>query len=135
MTVPPKPLPAIIALERPYWDHARAHRLALQKCSRCGTFRFPASPVCAECDCDAYQWTPTSGTGQVVSWVVFHRSYFASFAAEVPYNVALVQLDEGPVMCTNIVDVDNAALRSGMRVSVFFDDVSADFSIPKFRPA
>jgi len=130
----PALLPTVLALERPYWDHAKQHRLALQKCAQCGTFRFPASPVCAECDSDAYAWTPTAGTGSIVSWVVFHRSYFAAFADKIPYNVALIALDEGPVMCANIVDIDNGRLRIGMRVTVVFDDIDAEFSIPRFRP-
>ena len=130
-----KPLPSPLAFERPYWDHARAHRLALQRCARCATFRFPASPVCAECDCGEYTWTPTGGTGKLLSWVVFHRCYFPSFERDMPYNVALVQLDEGPVLCSNIVGTDNASLRIGMRLAVVFEDVSPEFSIPKFRPA
>ena len=134
MPTPPKPLPTVLPLERPYWEHAKAHRLALQKCAHCGVFRFPASPVCAECDSDEYAWTPTAGRGQIVSWVVFHRCYFPSFESEMPYNVALVQLDEGPVVCTNIVGTDNASLRMGMRLRVVFEDVSPEFSIPKFTP-
>jgi len=129
-----KPLPSPLPFELPYWEHARAHRLALQRCSSCGGFRFPASPVCAECDSDAYLWTPTGGKGRILSWVVFHRCYFPSFEREIPYNVALVELDEGPVLCSNIVGTDNASLRLGMRVAVTFDDVTAEFSIPKFRP-
>ena len=130
-----KPLPSPLSFERPYWEHAKAHRLALQRCSSCGTFRFPASPVCAECDADEYEWTPTGGKGKLLSWVVFHRSYFPSFEREVPYNVALVQLDEGPVLVSNIVGTDNTSLRSGMRLAVTFEDVTSEFSIPKFTPA
>ena len=129
-----KPLPSPLPFERPYWEHAKAHRLALQRCSRCATFRFPASPVCAKCDADEYEWTPTGGKGKILSWVVFHRCYFPSFAAEMPYNVALVQLDEGPVLCSNIVGTDNASISIGMRVSVVFEDVSPEFSIPQFTP-
>lgn len=136
--LPPKPLPNPLPLERPYWEHAKRHVLALQKCRACGTFRFPASPICASCDTDQGDdgdWTPVSGRGVIVSWVVFHRSYFPSFAADIPYNVALIALDEGPVMCANLVGIANERIASGQRVRVVFDDVSPEFSIPKFEPA
>jgi uncharacterized OB-fold protein len=129
-----KPLPTALPLERPYWDHAREHRLALQRCSACGVFRFPASPVCAECSSDQFAWVPTKGSGTLVSWVVFHKSYFTSFNDEIPYNVALVKIDEGPVLCANVVGVENDRLGAGMRLKVVFEDVNETFSIPKFAP-
>src|SRR5690606_27399425 len=56
-----KPLPAITPLDKPYWEYARRHELRLQCCSACGKFRYPASPVCADCDSDAYEWKKVSG--------------------------------------------------------------------------
>jgi uncharacterized OB-fold protein len=129
-----KPLPTVLPLERPFWAHARAHRLALQRCDHCGVFRYPASPVCAECDSDQSSWTETVGLGTVLSWVVFHKSYFASFNDDVPYNVALIKVDEGPVLCTNIVGIDNDMISAGLRVKVVFDEVNQEFSIPRFAP-
>jgi len=129
----PKPLPSATILDRPYWEHAQRHELALQKCSDCGQFRYPASPVCPECDGAKYDWTRVSGKGCVISWVIFHRCYFPSFEDEMPYNVALIQLDEGPVVISNIVDIDNDEIASGLRVEVVFDDVDEQISIPKFR--
>lgn len=128
-----KPLPQITSLDRPYWDHAREHRLHLQSCSACGSFRFPASPVCADCGSDAYAWSPVSGRGRIVSWVVFHRSYFPSFDGEIPYNVAGVRLDEGVIVMSNIL-APNDTLAHGMPVEVVFEDVTPDISIPKFKP-
>ena len=129
-----KPLPTVLPLERPFWAHARAHRLALQRCDHCAVFRYPASPVCAECDSDQSSWTETVGLGTVLSWVVVHKSYFASFNDDVPYNVALIKVDEGPVLCANIVGIDNDLISAGLRVKVVFDDVNQEFSIPRFAP-
>lgn len=134
-TIPPKPLPNPLPIERPYWEHARAHRLAMQRCAACAKFRFPASPVCADCDSDRYEWTPVSGRGKVVSWVVFHRLYFPSFAGDLPYNVALIELEEGPIVVSNLVGIANDAIRRGLAVVVTFDDVNGEFSIPRFRPS
>jgi uncharacterized OB-fold protein len=66
--------------------------------------------------------------------VVFHRAYFSSFEPEVPYNVAEVELDEGPRLLTNLVEVDNAEIRVGMPVEVVFDDVTEEVTLAKFRP-
>lgn len=129
-----KPLPKVLPLERPYWEHAKAHRLALQRCARCSQFRFPASPVCPECNSEQSEWTPTSGRGELVSWVIFHKSYFRSFDSDLPYNVALIRLDEGPVICANVVGVDNQTLTMGMRLKACFDDINEEFSILRFQP-
>ncbi len=128
-----KPLPQITPLDREYWEHAREHRLHIQRCKQCRTYRFPASPVCAECASPEWEYAPVSGRGEIVSWVVFHRSYFPSFDADIPYNVAGVKLDEGVMLMSNIL-APNDTLRHGMRVEVVFDDVTPEISIPKFRP-
>jgi uncharacterized OB-fold protein len=71
----------------------------------------------------------------VHSFVVFHRVYHPAFARDVPYVVALIELDEGPRMLSNVIDVDPEKVRCGMRVVVKFDDIAADISVPRFSPA
>jgi uncharacterized protein len=133
MTEYRKPLPTITPLERPFWDYARRHELRMQRCTSCQRYRYPVSPVCADCDSGAYEWSRVSGHGKIVSWVVFHRCYFPSFADEMPYNVAMIALDEGPIMVSNVL-APNDSLRGSMPVEVVFEDATADVSIPKFRP-
>lgn len=129
-----KPRPIVSPIEQPYWDFLRQHEIRLQRCAACGVFRFPASAVCAECDSGQFAWERISGNGEVSSWVVFHKCYFPSFAGEIPYNVAMIELEEGPLFIANIVDIDNAAIRRGMPVEIVFDDVAEDLTIPRFRP-
>ncbi len=128
-----KPLPTITPLERPFWTHARRHELHLQRCGACGHFRYPASPVCPDCDSDRHGWVQVSGRGRILSWVVFHRSYFPSFDGDIPYNVAMIALDEGVVMVSNVL-APNESLYEKMPVEVVFEDVTPEISIPKFRP-
>lgn len=128
-----KPLPSITPLDRPFWQHAKAHKLHLQRCTHCRHFRYPASPVCPDCGSDQAGYEPVSGKGKIVSWVVFHRCYFPSFEAEIPYNVAIVELEEGPMMISNIL-APNDSLHREMPVTVVFEDVTLDVSIPKFKP-
>jgi uncharacterized OB-fold protein len=78
---------------------------------------------------------PVSGRGKVFSFVTFHRVYHPAFAKEVPYVVALVELDEGPRLLTNIVGIKPENVACEMPVKVVFDDVSEEVSVPKFAPA
>ena len=75
-----------------------------------------------------------SGRGKVYSFVTFHRVYHPAFAGEVPYVVAIVELEEGPRLLSNIVGVTPDAVVCEMPVQVVFDDVATDVSVPKFRP-
>jgi uncharacterized OB-fold protein len=75
-----------------------------------------------------------SGRGMIWSWVVFWQRYFAAFEADIPYNVAYVELEEGPRLMTNLVEYDPASIRCDMPVEVVFDDVTPEVTLPKFRP-
>jgi uncharacterized OB-fold protein len=130
-----KPLPRVTADNRPFWEAARRHQLALQRCAECGRFRYPPAPVCPECLSERAEWTPVSGRGTVSTFVVFHQRYFPSFADEIPYNVVQVRLDEGPRLTANLVDVPNNRIRIGLRVEVVWDDVTPEVSLPRFRRA
>ena len=97
--------------------------------------RYPASIVCPECLSRDAEWTAVSGRGKVFSFVVFHRAYHPAWEGKVPYNVALIELDEGPIMLSNVVDVDNAKLAVGQPVRVAFEKLDDDLAIPVFKPA
>lgn len=134
MTDYQKPLPEITDANRPFWDGLRAGQLLLQKCDRCGHVRYPISHVCPECLEAGHEWVPMSGRGEVFSYVVFHQVYNKAFADDVPYNVALVQLDEGPRMFSNVVGVPNDEVAVGTRVRLVFDPVTEEVTLPRFTP-
>ena len=128
----PKPRPAPESL--PYWQAAKEHRLALPKCEDCSQFWFPPSRTCPHCLSTNVSFQNVSGRGKVFSFVTFHRVYRPAFAEDVPYVVALVELEEGPRVLTNILGVTHEDVRCEMPVEVVFDDYDEDVSIPKFRP-
>ncbi len=128
-----KPLPAIDNWNRPFWDATREQRLVAQACEPCGTVFFPPGPVCPHCLSAKLSWKQLSGRGTVESWVVFHQVYYKGFADEMPYNVAMIRLDEGARMLSNVV-VPNDSLHADMRVEVVFAPATEELSIPKFRP-
>ncbi len=130
-----KPLPSISDFNRPFWQATHNHEYRLQRCNSCGRFWAPAGPVCPHCFAEDYQWAKLSGRGKIATWVVFHKLYHPGFAKDLPYNVAFVELAEGPRVISNIVGVTNEELRIGLPVEVVFEDVDEAISLPKFRPA
>lgn len=129
-----KPLPRLDAWNRHFWDRTREHVFAAQRDEE-GNFWFPPSPVSPFTRSARWSWCELSGHGTVASWVVFHQGYFAGFAEELPYNVALVQLDEGPCLFTNLTGISNNEIRIGMRVALEFHEMNGEMSLPVFRPA
>jgi uncharacterized protein len=129
-----KPLPTITPLNQPYWDGLKRRELKMQRCDGCHRVWYPPSPFCPRCWSRKFTWSTLSGRGRVSSWVVFHQAYFKGFTADVPYNVAEVELDEGPRLTTNLVGVANDAIRAGMPVEIFYDDVTEELTLAKFRP-
>ena len=132
MTTAEKPIPRVDDLNRPFWEAANRGELVLQRCRDCGRWRYPPSWGCPDCLSEDTEWAPVSGRGALYSWVVFHRSYHPAF--EVPYNVAIVELEEGPRLITNVVDCALEEMRVGMPLEVTFDRVTEEIALPKFRP-
>ncbi|HEY4067887.1 MAG TPA: OB-fold domain-containing protein [Burkholderiaceae bacterium] len=130
-----KPLPKLNDENRPFWDGARAARLCMQRCGECRHIRFPISHVCPQCLSYDFDWADLSGRGSVFAYIVYHQLYNKAFAADLPYNVALVQLDEGPRMYSNVVGCRNDEVKVGDRLEVVFDPVTPEITIPKFRLA
>ena len=129
-----KPLPKIDALNKPFWDAAKQNRLVVQVCTACGDTRFPPSPVCPRCLSAEQSWKDASGRGTLQSWVAFHRAYWDGFKPDLPYKVCLVQLEEGPLLVSNLVGSD-AGAKLGAAVQVVFEPVTDDITLPKFRLA
>ena len=130
-----KPLPAISMLNQPYWDGLKERKVVLPKCTACGVIWYPPAPFCPDSWSRDLSWQQLSGRGKVNSWVVFHQAYFASVKDDIPYNVAEVELEEGPRLLTNLVDIANDDIAIGMAVEVVFDDVTDDVTLAKFRPS
>ena len=130
-----KPLPRIDEESRGYWEALARHELYFQRCRDCGTNRFPPRVVCPKCLSSATQWVRASGRGTVYSFTVTHQNQAPGFRESLPYVLAVVQLDEGPRLMTNVVGSSPEQVRIGMPVEVVFEDVTPEITLPKFRPA
>lgn len=126
-------VPPITDINRPYWDGCEAGELRLQRCNDCGTFWFPEAPTCPNCLSGSYAWKPVSGRGKVWSSILMHQKYVPAYADEVPYLVAMIELEEGPCMYSTVVDAPEV-LPCDTPVEVVFEDIGGRV-IPKFRIA
>jgi len=134
MTKYEKPLPNPTVETRPFWDYCKKHELRMQKCTQCGYIRYPPSIICPKCQFIEAEWTKLSGRGKVYSFVIFHYLYDKTFANDIPYAVASIELEEGPRMMSNIIGCKLDEIRVDMPVEVYFEDISDEFALPKFKP-
>lgn len=128
-----RPLPR--GEEAPFFAAAAEGKLLIQRCPACGrTVSYPRV-VCPFCHDGTPEWAEASGRGTVYSFSVLHRAGVPGFEPDVPYVVALVDLEEGARMMANIVNVEPDAVEIGMAVTVTFERRSADLVVPQFEPA
>lgn len=129
----PRPLPVPTKVSKPYWDGCNEGRLRIQRCSQCGTHLFYPVYMCHECTSQKLDWVDASGRGSIHSYTVIYRAPYAGLGDSGPYTVALVELEEGPIMMSSIVDVAPETVRVGDKVRVEFQHVSDDIALPVFR--
>jgi len=129
-----KPLPIITPDNAPFWEGCRNGQLLLQRCTDCAAWRYPPAPVCPRCATTTAAWTPTSGAGRIHSFVIYRRAFHPAYTAEVPYAVALVELDEGARILLRVVDCPLTTLTIGARGEVHFMRLTDDLSLPVFAP-
>ena len=127
-------MPTPDADSKPFWEGCRNHTLMFQKCAACGEVRWPPAILCPTCHSQDTQWIESAGRGTIYSYAVYHQVFHPAFKEKLPYVVAIVQLDEGPMLLTNIVGCSHESLECDMKVHVAWDDVSNGFSLPKFKP-
>lgn len=133
MTPYTKPLPQPTAESGPFWKGARNHQLLIQSCRACGKPFFYPRSLCPQCSSTDLEWIRASGKGIIYSYTVIRRAAFPSFSADVPYVFAIVELEEGPRMATNLLGCPPEALRIGLPVEAAFDDVTSEVTLVKFK--
>ncbi|HLJ04074.1 MAG TPA: OB-fold domain-containing protein [Solirubrobacteraceae bacterium] len=136
-----KPVPVPDAASAPFFAGALAGRLMLLRCPDCGTFQSPTAylgvpvrPRCLRCFAAPLEWAASSGQATLYSFVVMHQLYDEAFAAEIPYNIAVVETEEGVRLTSQVVDCARGELEIGMELEVVFEQLGDDVAIPKFRP-
>ena len=119
---------------KPFWANLREHKLTAQRCKACGKFfTFPPQGSCPHCLSSDYEWIAVSGKGKVSSYVTYHRAWHPAYQDKTPYNVSLIDLDEGPRLISNVVGCKHTEVKIGMPVEIVYDD-REEYTLPQFRP-
>jgi hypothetical protein len=136
MTTPTvtKPIPEPDEASAPFWEGSLRGELRLMKCKRCGLARLPSRKHCDDCLSEEFEWIAASGRGTLRTYGVMHQRYHPGFADELPYVVAIVELEEGPRLPTNLVELAGAEPYVGMPLKVAWERYD-DVALPKFKPA
>ena len=132
-----KPLPNPLNLQAsgPFWEAAKRHELLMPRCRRCSHLFFYPREACPRCLSNDLDWAKVSGKGRLYSFTVIHQPGNRAFEQDVPYVYAMVQLDEGPRMISNLVECPVEEATVDMPVVAVFDDVTPEVTLVKFRPA
>ena len=128
-----KPLPVVQPWSKPFWEAAKRHKLMIQTCNDCGLKIFYPRKYCPDCWSANLGWFEASGRGKVFSYSITMAGVEERFAEDLPFVLALVDLEEGIRMMTNIVECKPDEVSIGMDVKVTFRDVTDEFSLPMFK--
>ena len=135
MSTTNKPVPVVNTWARPFWDAARDERLIIQKCDDCDKHIFYPRIACPHCFSENVGWIDASGKGTIYSFTVVESNAPSAFAGDLPFVIAVIRLEEGVQMLSNIVGCDPYTLSCDAPVEVVFEPLNDEFTLPKFRPA
>ena len=129
-----RPIPQADDESREFYDGARRHELMLMRCCGCRAWRLPSRPRCPDCWSTDTEWARASGRGTLYSFGIMHQKS-PGFDGETPYQYAVVELEEGPRIVSNVVGVADEDLRCDMPLVAVFDDVADDATLVRFAKA
>ena len=125
--------PYVDETNRGYWESLKRHVLSVQRCNNCGRRTHPPRPMCPQCMSTDLGWAPAAATGEVHSWVTFTAPRSSYPGIKCPYAVAVVELDDGMRIVSNIVEMDPADITIGMPVEAVFMDIDDELTLVQFR--
>jgi len=128
-----KPLPHPIPWSKPFWEGCRNHELLIQKCEECLKFIMYPKLFCPHCLSSKLQWVKSSGKGRIYTYSVVYSYAPTQFSSDVPYVVAVIELEEGVRMMSNVVECRPEEIQCDKTVEVIFHKVNEDVTLPKFK--
>lgn len=117
---------------RPYWEGLAQGELRIQRCDACSRAVFYPRSLCPHCYSEKLSWIVAIGRGTIYSYTVAHQA-FGAFAADVPFVIAIVELEEGVRMMSRVIDAPRERIAIGARVQVTFEKAGEDLTLPYFR--
>ncbi|MBU3069189.1 Zn-ribbon domain-containing OB-fold protein [Aestuariicella sp. G3-2] len=128
-----KPLPLITPTSKVFYDGCRSGKLLYQQCLDCGQVIFFPQSICPGCLSHNIEWKQSKGKGRLFTFTITHAAAPSEFSEDTPYVLAIVEMDEGYKMMTNIIETDFDEIKCDMEVEVVFDKVTEEITLPKFR--
>ncbi len=132
-----KPLPSLDQDIWPFWQGLKRHEFLLYRCKVCGDWYWPVA-CCRNHANEPFfgnmEWTKASGKGKVFAFNIHYRAMDPRFEDDIPFVYALIELDEGPMFGSNIIGCEPEKVKIGMPVEVVFEDITEEFTLPKFKP-
>jgi uncharacterized OB-fold protein len=125
-----RPIPEPTPDSRPYWDGLRAGKFLVQRCAACGELRHYPRPLCSGCYSFDVEWTALSGQGTVHSWTVCHHAFLPAFKAELPYIIAIVDLEGGVRANLPLAGPADQPVWIGMPVEIAYRAISDAVTLP-----
>ncbi len=129
-----KPIPPVHPWTRPFWQAAREGKLMIQQCQSCRRHIFYPRLNCPFCFSEQITWVESTGKGRIYSFSVVQNNAPSAFIPDMPFIIAIVRLDEGVQMMTNIVGCDPSQAHCDMPVIVVFEKLNEEITLPKFKP-
>ena len=132
-----RPLPVKQPESDFYWEKAQAHELWLRKCNSCEQAYFYPRDICPHCFSRDVIWVQASGKGKLYSFEIAYRTFNPAFTVETPFILAMVELEEGPRMMSNLINIkpDPAVVKCDMPVEVVFEKQTDEVTLALFQPA
>ncbi len=124
----------VTRLDEEFWAHCAEERLCFQVCTSCDTWRHLPRTMCARCGSAQWSWRASNGRGSLYSWTVTHQAMLPQFDSEVPYVVAVVELEEGVRMVSQLRGVEVKDLALGSPLDLYFERFEEGLVLPMFRP-
>jgi uncharacterized OB-fold protein len=128
-----KPLPIPDGDSHVFWQGCKENKLLIQKCKDCSKHIFYPRILCPHCFSEQVEWVESTGKGKIYSYTIARRGGGPAFKDDAPYAVALIELDEGVRMFSNIINIDVEKVKCDLPVEVVFEE-QEDFTLPKFQP-
>lgn len=130
-----KPIPTVQPWTEEFWRATKKHRLLIQECQNCNGLIFYPRKYCPQCWSTDLGWREASGKAKVYTFTVMRDQVEPKFMADLPYVLAMVDIEEGVRMMTQIVECDADTVKIGMDVEVIFRDITDQHALPLFRPS
>jgi uncharacterized OB-fold protein len=131
----PRQIPVPDELSKPFWDAVNERRLVVQSCTACNALQYPPRPRCEDCGSETLEWKDTSGRGSISGYIVIHDSRMRVWSPEVPYNVAIIQLEEDPTInfFANLPGTPVDDVPVGAPTEVIFEEVAPGQLVPDWQ--